>query len=107
MEIKRLPTLAIEIFKTINNIIPIFMKDIFILKTDPKIRSYDVFVKLYKSAKYGEKVLIVLVNLTLLGIFWGCSRMGGGSPLPKTCHTYPTKIKLSTVIPYLRRLKNI
>ena len=57
------------------------MKDIFILKTDPKIRSYDVFVKLYKSAKYGEKVLIVLVNLTLLGIFWGCSRMGGADPL--------------------------
>ena len=79
MEIKRLPTLAIEIFKTINNIIPSFMKDIFILKTDPKIRSYDVFVKLYKSAKYGEKVLIVPVNLTLLA-FFGAAHEWGAVP---------------------------
>ena len=31
-------------------------------------------------------------------------RGGGGGkkgPLPKTCHTYPTKMKLGTVIPYL------
>ena len=24
-------------------------------------------------------------------------------PLPKTCHTYPVKMKLGTVIPYLKK----
>ena len=38
MENKRLRTLAIEIFKTINNINLSFMKDIFTPKKDPKIR---------------------------------------------------------------------
>ena len=38
MKIKRLCTIAIEIFKTINNINPNFMKDIFTPKRDPKIR---------------------------------------------------------------------
>ena len=42
------------------------------------------------------------------GPFRGCSWMGGvggggkggrGSPLPKICHTYPTMIKLGTVMP--------
>ena len=27
--------------------------------------------------------------------------------LPKICHTYPTMIKLGTVIPYLKKIKNI
>ena len=36
--------------------------------------------------------------------------MDGGSKkasLPKICHTYPTMMKLDTVIPYLKRSKNI
>ena len=48
MEIERLHALAIDVFKTINIIKPSFMKDI------------DIFVKHYKSSKYGEKSLIVL-----------------------------------------------
>ena len=37
------------------------------------------------------------------GLFQGCSRMGEGggkkTPLRKICHTYPTMMKLGTVIP--------
>ena len=34
---------------------------------------------------------------------------GGGlvNPLPEICHTYPTLIKLGTVIPYLRKILKI
>ena len=40
------------------------------------------------------------------GSFWGCSRMGAKTPpLPKICHTYPTMMKLSTVMLYQGRLK--
>ena len=45
-------------------------------------------------------------------LFWGCSRMreGGGSkkaPLPKICLTYPTTMKLGTVIPYLKKIETM
>ena len=60
IEIKRLRTLAIEIFKTISNIIPNIMKDIFNSKSDPKIRPSEVLGKHHKSAKYGDKSLIAL-----------------------------------------------
>ena len=35
--------------------------------------------------------------------FRGCSRIRGPKrvPLPTTCHAYPTKMKLGTVMPYL------
>ena len=41
------------------------------------------------------------------GHFWGCSWMEGGKkdPLPKICHTYPTVMKLGTVIPYLKKIQ--
>ena len=43
------------------------------------------------------------------GPFRGCSRMGGTKipPLPKISHTYPTMMKLSTVMPYLRKTQKI
>ena len=44
------------------------------------------------------------------GHFWGCSRMGGEAkrhPFPKICHTYPTIMKLGTVIPYLKKIQKI
>ena len=28
-------------------------------------------------------------------------------PLPKICHTYPTMMRLGTVIPYLRKIQKI
>ena len=41
------------------------------------------------------------------GHFRGCSLMGvqTGPPSPKICHTYPTMIKLGTVIPYLKKIQ--
>ena len=44
-----------------------------------------------------------------MGLFWGLHGWGKGAksptPLPKICHTYPTWIKLSTVIEYPRPKK--
>ena len=43
------------------------------------------------------------------GSFRGCSRMDGGkkTPLFKICHTYPTMMKLGTLIPYLKMIQKI
>ena len=59
--------------------------------------------------------MIVNINPIQDGLFRGCSRMrgagGGGrtkSPhLSKICHTYPTLMKLGTVIPHLKKLQKI
>ena len=32
---------------------------------------------------------------------------GQKGPLPKNCHTYPTMMKLGTVIPYLKKIPKI
>ena len=45
MEIKRLRTLAGEIFKATNNINPSYMKNIFTPKTNAKIRPHDIIVR--------------------------------------------------------------
>ena len=44
MEIKRLTTLALEVFKTVNNLNPDFMKDIFYLSPYQTHKKYDIFV---------------------------------------------------------------
>ena len=43
------------------------------------------------------------------GIFWGYPRMGGGKKvsLPKSYHTYPTMIKIGTVILDLKKIRKI
>ena len=46
------------------------------------------------------------------GLFRGCSRMGGRGgafwpPLPKTRNTYPTMMKLGTVILYLKKIQKM
>ena len=43
-----------------------------------------------------------------MGIFgaahgWGAARL----PFRKICHTYPTMMKLGTVIPYLKKIQKI
>ena len=60
MEIKRLRILATEIFKTINNLNPIFMKNIFTPKVNAKVRPNDIIVKTRNSATYGDKSLTAL-----------------------------------------------
>ena len=44
MEIKRLSALAIEIFKTVNNLNPDYIKDIFTPKINPQVRLNDILV---------------------------------------------------------------
>ena len=47
------------------------------------------------------------------GFFQGCSRIGGAGvgkkahSLPEICHTYPTMMKLGTVIPYPKKIQKI
>ena len=60
MEIKRLRVLAIEIFKTVNNLHPNYMKDIFTPKLYPKVKPNDIVVKHHNTVTYGTKSLKTL-----------------------------------------------
>ena len=60
MNVKRLRNLAIEIFKTINDLNPLFMKEIFRLKINPRVRPNDIIVKRRNTAKFGDKSLMAL-----------------------------------------------
>ena len=60
MESKSLRNLAIEIFKTIDNLNPSYMKTIFAPKTSTKIRPHDIIVRHYNTATYGDKRLTAL-----------------------------------------------
>ena len=44
-----------------------------------------------------------------MDIFGAAHEWGGGqkSPLPKICHTYPTMMKLGTVIPNPKKIQQI
>ena len=50
-------------------------------------------------------------NVTLLkmGLFRAAHGWGGARklPLPKICHTYPTKMKLVTIMLYLKKTREI
>ena len=52
-----------------------------------------------------------MISLTLfkMGIFGAGHGWGGPKrpPVPKICHTYPTMMKLGTVIPYLKKIHKI
>ena len=56
-----------------------------------------------------KKKMILCFNLIQYGLFRGCSRMGGAkkAPLLKVCHTYPTAMKLGTVILYPKKIQKI
>ena len=58
MEIRRIKTLAIEIFKTVNELNPLIMKTVF--KTNSIIRSFDLLVKNRNTEKYDRKSLVAL-----------------------------------------------
>ena len=59
MNIKRMMILATEIFKTVSNLNPSFMKDIFTSKANPKVRPNNLIVKRHNTTKYSieQKVL--------------------------------------------------
>ena len=60
MKIRRIKTLAIEIFKTVNELNPNFMKTIFTSKTNSRVRSFELLVKNRNTEKYGSKSLMAL-----------------------------------------------
>ena len=45
--------------------------------------------------------------MVLCGTAQGGEKWKKAFPLPKICHTYPTMMKLGTVIPYLKKKKKI
>ena len=57
MGIKRLRNLAIEIFKTINDLNPSFMKSIFSAKLNARVTPNDTSVKASKSTTLETKAL--------------------------------------------------
>ena len=58
----------------------------------------------YKLPDVFEYLLLILLTLFRMGQDGG---RGKKAPLPKICHTYPTKMKLGTAIPYLRKTQEI
>ena len=60
MEIKRLRTLLIEIFKTINNLNPIYMREIFKTPVNSTHRNFNLHVYNHRTVRYGDKSLRVL-----------------------------------------------
>ena len=62
---------------------------------------------------FSSAIIPTLFKITLtlfrMGIFgaahgWGvCKKV----PFPKICHTYPTMLKLDTVIPYLKKIQKL
>ena len=54
-----------------------------------------------------QKISVNILTLFRMGIFGAAHGWGGGVPLPKICHTYPTVMKLGTVIPYLKKIQKI
>ena len=60
MEIKRLRTLATELFKTINNINPSYMVNILAPETNAKIEPHDIIVRHHNAVTYGDKSLTAL-----------------------------------------------
>ena len=60
MEIKRLQNLATEIFKTVNNLNPSFMKNIFTSKENARVRTNNIVAKSNNSSTHGDKSLMTL-----------------------------------------------
>ena len=60
IKIKRLRVLVIEIFKTVNNLNPNCMKDIFTSKLHTKVRPNDILLKHHNTITYGFKSLNTL-----------------------------------------------
>ena len=60
MKIRKIKTLVIEIFKTVNELNSNFMISIFTSKTNSRVRPFDLLVKNRYREKYGRKSLIAL-----------------------------------------------
>ena len=81
MQVKRIKQLAIEIFKTVNNLNPDFMKNIFTSKQNAQVYPHDLLVRSHNTTTYGGK------SLKIVG--------------PKIWNALPTEIKLSKFKEYV------
>ena len=81
-----------------------------IIEKTYKIKNPKATIREYKNFNSEAFQFETFFNLIQDGPFWGCSRMRGGkkkSPLPKIRHTYPTMMKLSTAITYLKNTQKM
>ena len=60
MQIKRIKQLAIEIFKTVNDLNPDFMKNIFTRKQNAPVCPHDLLVRNHKTLTYADKSFKIL-----------------------------------------------
>ena len=86
--------------RLLQNSLPWSTHNLFGLRLD----SFTIYIKAFRTV-----LPFLSFNPIQDGHFGGCSRMGGqkGSPLPKVCHTYPTMMKIGTVIPYVKKIQKI
>ena len=57
IETKRLHTMVSEIFKTLNNLNPVFMKDIFYYSPNVTHKKHNVYINTQNTTKFGNKSL--------------------------------------------------
>ena len=57
MEAKRLRTMVYEIFKTLNNLNPVFMKDIFNYSPNVTYKKHNLYIHTQNTTKFGNKSL--------------------------------------------------
>ena len=57
METKRLRMMVYEIFKTLNNLNPVFMKDIFHYSPNVTHKKHDLYIHTQNTTKFGNKSL--------------------------------------------------
>ena len=66
------------------------------------------FIISQRKVEMSQVLRYILFKHIQDGLFRGCSRRGRGAKRPslrKICHAYPTMMKLSTAIPYLKRIQ--
>ena len=59
VETKRLRTMVYEIFKTLNNLNPVFMKDVFHNSPNVTHKKHDLYIHTQNTTKFGNKSLRV------------------------------------------------
>ena len=62
IETKRLRTMVYEIFKTLNNLNPVFVKDIFHYSPNVTHKKHNLYIHIQNTTKFGNKSLRALVQ---------------------------------------------
>ena len=85
---------------------------------DESLDTHEDFLGFYEVQilKTGTTVAAIkdrILTLFRMGFFGAAHGWRGGrggrkrTPLPKICHTYPTMMKLGSVIPYLKKIQKL